>query len=311
MSTLSSINQVLEEGGRTAAEKLRLFFGLLEEEFSVAINLHDLEGISQINPEVRGVLEPFLYHNNAFCNHVKKNAGFLASCSLAKTILCRTFRQKDNPFFGGCYLGIEELRYPIRWNGRLLGFLCVGQFCTDREAADARIEHYAAKEGADPVRLKALHRQVVRPLDFDIRRFGLQIGFLADYLALLYAQTSSARSQGIDVPFDALEHTRNYLVTRTKAFIQDNYASALPLKVLAANAYCSQTYLSALFRKVEGRTLTEAILEVRLSKAKTLLDTTTLSITETAFATGFNDSNYFSRAFRKHFGQSPRHYRSG
>lgn len=305
-----AVNRVLEEGGGSAAGRLKASLQALQEEFQVAINLHDLAGISQIDPQIQSVLEPHLYHNNPFCNAVKKTPGGLAVCSLGKDLLCRRFQSPAKPFYGQCYLGVEELRYPIRWNGKLLGLLCVGLFCSDRSRADLRIDHYAPRIGAESGPLKALHRAATRGLDLDVRRFGHRIGFLADYLALLYARFFLARQQGIGQEEDALEHTRHYLVTRTKAFIQGHYASDLPLRILAANVYCSESYLSALFRRVEGTTLTAYILGVRIAKAQALLDTTTKTATEVAFLTGFHDSNYFTRAFGRLVGLSPGRYRA-
>ena len=46
--------------------------------------------------------------------------------------------------------------------------------------------------------------------------------------------------------------------------------------------------------------------DYRLDKAKRLLkENPTLSITEIALSTGFNDSSHFSRAFSKKFGVAP------
>ncbi len=306
---ISSIDHLLAEAPRTAGEKLSRALLALEQDFGVRINLHDLAGLSQIDPETRAVLEPYLYHNNAFCVHLKKFPATVATCGLSKGILCRVFQHREAPFYGACYLGIEELRSPIRWNGKLLGFLCVGQFCSDREGADRQLDHYAAKYGLDVAVLKRLHRQVARPLDFDIRRFGVQTGILADYLALLWARFALAREHGVDAAVDAREHTAAYQITRTKAFVLEHLDQPLPLALLAAQAYCSPTHLSALFRKVEGKTLTEWILQVRLTRSQSLLDTTSMTITEVADACGFNDSNYFSRAFKARYGVSPKGYR--
>ena len=47
----------------------------------------------------------------------------------------------------------------------------------------------------------------------------------------------------------------------------------------------------------------------RMTRAKELLAGTDRPITEIAFDVGYNDSNYFSTAFRKHEGISPSQYR--
>ena len=51
------------------------------------------------------------------------------------------------------------------------------------------------------------------------------------------------------------------------------------------------------------------ISRLRLSAASDALIQTGKSITEVALDLGFNDSNYFTRLFKKHVGLSPREYR--
>jgi AraC-like DNA-binding protein len=45
--------------------------------------------------------------------------------------------------------------------------------------------------------------------------------------------------------------------------------------------------------------------KVRLHRAKALLESTDLNIAEIAYELGFTDPNYFSRAFKKAFGDRP------
>ena len=68
---------------------------------------------------------------------------------------------------------------------------------------------------------------------------------------------------------------------------------------------------SAFYKKVKGQTgfaPVDLIKEFRLSHAVELLQTTNLSIAEVAFRSGFADSSYFGKCFRKRYGQSPREY---
>lgn len=46
-----------------------------------------------------------------------------------------------------------------------------------------------------------------------------------------------------------------------------------------------------------------------MHKAKQLIRTTNMSISEIDFSVGYNDSNYFSYAFKKHIRMSPKAYR--
>ena len=49
--------------------------------------------------------------------------------------------------------------------------------------------------------------------------------------------------------------------------------------------------------------------KLRLSKAKTLLANTNLSIEQISLKCGFNEYSYFTRLFKKQFGQTPTNYR--
>ena len=63
-----------------------------------------------------------------------------------------------------------------------------------------------------------------------------------------------------------------------------------------------------LFRKTKmltGLSVIDLIRSVRLKKAEMLLKQRKLSISEVAFAVGFNDPKYFSKSFREQYGKSP------
>jgi len=65
---------------------------------------------------------------------------------------------------------------------------------------------------------------------------------------------------------------------------------------------------SQLYRKLKaltGKSTALYIRSVRLQRAKDLLNSTTLNVSEIAYATGFNDPAWFSRIFKKEFGESP------
>jgi transcriptional regulator GlxA family with amidase domain len=69
---------------------------------------------------------------------------------------------------------------------------------------------------------------------------------------------------------------------------------------------------SQLYRKLKaltGRSTAIFIRSVRLQKAKELLKTTALNVSEVAYETGFNDPAWFSRVFKEEFGGSPASFR--
>lgn len=65
------------------------------------------------------------------------------------------------------------------------------------------------------------------------------------------------------------------------------------------------------FKEYCGQSPLQYILDIRLSTAKKMLETTNCSIQEIAHSVGYENALYFSRLFRKHTGFSPKEYRAG
>lgn len=73
----------------------------------------------------------------------------------------------------------------------------------------------------------------------------------------------------------------------------------------------SVSTLNRIFRATTGYSPIEYHLKIRIKKAGELLCSSNFSITQIASLTGFDDSNYFSRQFKKIMGVSPLEFRKG
>ncbi|MBN1436132.1 MAG: helix-turn-helix transcriptional regulator [Sedimentisphaerales bacterium] len=112
--------------------------------------------------------------------------------------------------------------------------------------------------------------------------------------------------QGTQVTPEKLHFT----TVKCKQMIANDSANPdLSVEYLAQQLHCSADYLSHLFHREAGIKLTQYINEERITKAKYLLETSSLNIAETARACGYRDQSYFARVFRKNTGQSPRDFR--
>lgn len=99
------------------------------------------------------------------------------------------------------------------------------------------------------------------------------------------------------------------LVQKVLTYIDTNLAGDLHLHTLASMHNVSDSYLSALFRREFGKTITECVLEKRVDAAAELLLSTHLQIQTVAQHCGFSDVNYFSKVFKKHQGVTPKQFR--
>ena len=72
----------------------------------------------------------------------------------------------------------------------------------------------------------------------------------------------------------------------------------------------SPSYLSTLFRKETGITLTEFVNRKRVEYGVLLLNTTNMQVQTIAQHCGISDINYFTRIFKKYIGKTPKEYRN-
>ena len=97
-------------------------------------------------------------------------------------------------------------------------------------------------------------------------------------------------------------------VEKTITFIKNNLTAELSLEALASEVKFSPVYFHRLFKASTGKTLRCYVEEQRIKKAVDLLVSTDLSLTEIAYECGFSSQSYFSCAFKKRMGLTPRDY---
>jgi YesN/AraC family two-component response regulator len=106
-----------------------------------------------------------------------------------------------------------------------------------------------------------------------------------------------------------LLQSTSILVKHALAYLHQNFVNQLTRQEIAEAVGVSKNYLSEIFRHELGLSPWDYLTRLRLQKAKELLCSTGDSITTVAAQTGFDDSAYFSRVFRKNTGMSPQEYR--
>ncbi len=100
-------------------------------------------------------------------------------------------------------------------------------------------------------------------------------------------------------------------VERTKAFIQEHYGeSDLSVERLCDYLHLSPAYFSTLFKKGTGMSFTAWVTVVRMEAAAEALKNSEEKTYLIARRCGYEDANYFSYVFKRHFGMSPTKYRA-
>lgn len=93
-------------------------------------------------------------------------------------------------------------------------------------------------------------------------------------------------------------------------YLNKNYHKSITLKSISESINYSESYISHIFSKEVGLTITEYLTKIRVENAAALLENTSLKIYEISSKVGFQTVEHFSRSFKKCIGVSPKQYKS-
>ncbi|WP_340395203.1 AraC family transcriptional regulator [Paenibacillus sp. FSL E2-0177] len=113
---------------------------------------------------------------------------------------------------------------------------------------------------------------------------------------------------------DHVKESRMAKLSRTVALCQ-NYIfnhlyEELSLDRLAEVAGLNRSYLSLLFKKETGFTISDFIQLERIEEAKRLIEVPEISLSDIASRLHFNDQSYFTKVFKKYTGITPKQFRT-
>lgn len=98
------------------------------------------------------------------------------------------------------------------------------------------------------------------------------------------------------------------LIGNIKEYINENVGDSISLEGISQQFNISPSYLSRQFKKVERINLKDYIVKTRMELAKEYLIGSDRSVAEIAMLTGYTNANYFSLAFKKYEGVSPKKF---
>lgn len=104
---------------------------------------------------------------------------------------------------------------------------------------------------------------------------------------------------------------RHWLIDKIIEYIDENYASSLSMRDVAANFYLNPSYFCKLFKDETGVTFTTYLMSKRVENAKRLMSESSMKLYDVASAVGYTNVQYFSTVFKEIEGITPSQFRSG
>jgi len=109
--------------------------------------------------------------------------------------------------------------------------------------------------------------------------------------------------------FSSFLSRKESLIEPALKYIKNNFNKDIKLEYLSELCQISPNYFCSLFSKACKMSFTTYIRSLRLKQACYLLKTTTQTVVSIAVETGYADSGYFNKLFKKKYGCTPAQYR--
>ena len=157
---------------------------------------------------------------------------------------------------------------------------------------------------------KAAQTAYIHPVHLDeiSRKFAIKIEDCTSIAQLEVLENEITRKYCLLVQSHSLR-TYSKPIQNVINYISFNLTADLSLNALSEEFMLNSSYLSTLFKKETGVTLTNFVNNKRIEHAIYLLNTTQSAIQDIAAQCGINDVNYFTKLFKKLKNMTPTQYR--
>lgn len=129
---------------------------------------------------------------------------------------------------------------------------------------------------------------------------------VTELIVLLLRDKYALTHQNTAVALSKEEQDKQQLVNDIIHYLEAHYPEDITLNSLAQNYFISPTNLSRVFKEETGDSPINHLIKIRLEQAKVLMETEKeITIKEISHLVGYEDALYFSKLFKKYYGQAP------
>jgi len=262
------------------------YLDLMKNKHNLNISVHDVAGFTR---EYSNYLLPYNIHDCSYCMEIKSKKELWGRCQQQQKRVASVLN--DKIIFGKCYAGVFEYTIPFSVNHKLKAFISIGGYRKEGFNNDVILKKYF------PEKYKELKIEI--PSYERVKKIS---DVILRYFKLIYSCTELSESYDKD-------SEKDYIYSHIIAYLNEHYMEDVTLSDISSFCHYSKSYISHMFKKKSGKSISEYINSIRIKEAKKLLKKTNKQIKYIAFEIGFSDSNYFTSTFKRETGLSPKEYR--
>ena len=225
-------------------------------------------------------------HATPLCTWIKEQ-GRLPECFRCRNTVLKLARTRKKGFGGRCVMGVYEYCQPVIFHDTVVAVVFVGNIYTGSSEQLQRL-----RTNVDPELYPTMQH------DFSEEDCKRVAGIVTSYIHFLLERYGTTEKTSFDPLLDNI-----------KSYINENLLYDFSMTELSVAFNYDEKYLGRLFKSKTGLSVKEYCNKRKTDLAKKLLTETSLSISDIAVQTGYNNVTYFNRIFKRVTGTSPRQYR--
>ncbi|MBE5867744.1 MAG: helix-turn-helix domain-containing protein [Lachnospiraceae bacterium] len=233
-------------------------------------------------------------HLSPFCRIIRANKHGESECKNCDTRSCELAAKLRSPYTYRCHAGLTESITPLYLGNIVIGYLFLGQVFTypSHEEGWKKIQELCSHFQIDMNALQdACYKSPLITDDY-INSASHILQAVATYLCL--EQMFSLRKKELPVQIDE--------------YISDHFTEELDALSICRKFHIGKTQLYEISRQNYGIGIAEHIRNLRIEKAKKLLEDSNMPLADIASECGFRDYNYFITVFKNVTGMPPKKY---
>lgn len=230
-----------------------------------------------------------------FCQLVQQNPKAKEICLETDRQAFETVSRTGEPYVYQCRFGLYEAVAPLYYFGTPAGFLMMGQAADTSSSIKEHLYQMALPYCGNQKQqlLQAVEQIPVSTKDKILSCITI-MNICAEYITL----------------GNRMNLTGQDLAQETLKYLHEHYSENIAIPDLCRHFFCSKATLSGAFKHTYGKTIHQCLVQIRLQRARELLDDSRNSVRAVAERCGFSDQNYFSKAFFREFHMTPTQYRN-
>ncbi len=230
-----------------------------------------------------------------FCKIMKSCPKTRRRCDYADRRYFKECEKENALIIYKCHAGLVEAVMPLHENEKIIGYLMFGQI-TDTPDKSGLYD----KIGVWTEKYKLSGEALRHGIDSILFKPKEQIRAAAK---IMEACTSYIILRELITP------ESNRIAEAAKTYIDEHIDEDISVQRLCEELKIGRTKLYDVFRSDLKTGISEYILCRKMHRAKKLLKTTDLSVSEISLAVGFSNYNYFGKVYKKTYGKSPRNHK--